>query len=834
MTTTVKTWGDFELYFDRPLGKGGMGTVYMGRQVSLDRPAALKVLKRELTENPDFVKRFHREAALLARLVDAHVVQVFGAGEAEGQHYFAMEYVEGETLAVRLERGHKFSVEEILKAASQIGQALQAGWQHHIVHRDIKPSNILITKDGLMKVMDFGLAKNPEQDLTRSEIIIGTVKYMSPEQATGSPVDIRSDLYSLGVVLYELATGGPPFRGESATAVMYQHVHESPKPPRELNPDIPQPIQSFILRLLAKAPEDRYTNPDEMLAHLKSIVDGVTSDDKSTLYKDTVFIQPATSKTQAATTPPPEETKPQSTVALYASLLVTAILLGVGGYALFSVLNAEVTGPDTGGVVPTPPPPPVENGAPPPEAKPWEQYEIKGMEAFDTRQWKVALGFLELARQKGAPGLAAKIDMARGRVLIEQGDRQADIEQRLASYLEAKQFIGEDEGLKKKIAAARFNLSKELAEKHESNERWAQAGAEWSRALEAAVNEKKVEILERQRFADTFAKAIDAQKKKEWRIMLKHYLAIRGGEGKYADRIELAIAKARTEVARMDKEIAGQLRKEFDALIEDGGEKFGRAEWEKARATFLKTRDKKFERFPRDEAERYLVEVGKALAPPPGMIYVMAGKFPMGGGGQEVAEPAGEAGTGAFYLDVREVTAAEYAQFLLKMEGQNHHPACHKDEPETKKNHTPERWRNQEANAPVSGVDWWDAYSYAAWRGKRLPMEVEWEKGASFDPAGKRPYPWGGEYRVEGGKSFFGCEGMGGGVLEWTADWLDKYPWNSANHSDFGKKKRVLRGGIQLKENAETDSLTTHRKWFPPSYRSYFTGIRCARDAAGH
>src|SRR5207244_7967733 len=134
----------------------------------------------------------------------------------------------------------RFTTDEVLQVALKVGLALQAAWKHRIVHRDIKPSNIILTKEGEIKVMDFGLAKNPESDLTESEVIMGTAKYMSPEQATGGECDIRSDLYSLGVVLYELAAGQPPFVGEGATAIMYQHVHKQATPPRTINPKIPE------------------------------------------------------------------------------------------------------------------------------------------------------------------------------------------------------------------------------------------------------------------------------------------------------------------------------------------------------------------------------------------------------------------------------------------------------------------------------------------------------------------------------------------------------------------------------------------------------------------
>src|SRR5579859_2792599 len=156
----VKTWGDFEINFERLLGRGGMGAVYMGRQISLDRPAAIKILKSDLTSNPEFVKRFNREAALLARIVDNHVVQIFGAGETEGQHYYAMEYVEGEDYASKVKKGHKFTLEEVLTVEEPEGMVLRIEWRQWIGQRDIKPSNILLNKDNETNVMDFDLAKN--------------------------------------------------------------------------------------------------------------------------------------------------------------------------------------------------------------------------------------------------------------------------------------------------------------------------------------------------------------------------------------------------------------------------------------------------------------------------------------------------------------------------------------------------------------------------------------------------------------------------------------------------------------------------------------------------
>src|SRR5262245_6375883 len=371
---SLKTSGDYEISFERLLGRGGMGAVYMGRQISLNRPAAIKVLKPDLTSNPEFVKRFHREAALLARLVDNHVVQIFGAGEAEGQQYYAMEYVEGEDYASKVRRGHKFTIEEVLKVGESVGLALQAAWRHRIIHRDIKPSNILLTKDNQTKVMDFGLAKNPESDLTESEVIMGTAKYMSPEQATGGACDIRSDLYALGVVLYELAAGQPPFVGEGATAIMYQHVHKQPVPPRQVNPAIPEEVQKLILRLLQKDPDARYPSPESLVSAIRCIQEGVTPDEKSTLYNETLIVperellterRPSTQSASAQPQQPPPPVKKSNPFPMIASLVAATLLLGAGGYFFYHVLSADATpaapvGAATAGVHPKVDPPPAD------------------------------------------------------------------------------------------------------------------------------------------------------------------------------------------------------------------------------------------------------------------------------------------------------------------------------------------------------------------------------------------------------------------------------------------------------------------------------------------
>jgi serine/threonine-protein kinase len=231
--------GDFK--FLELLGEGGMGAVYRARQESLARDVAVKILPERLTRNPKFVQRFYREARAAAGLVHPNVVQIYSIGQDEdrGVHYYAMELVRGQDLAQILKGGVRFSVDQALTIVLQAAEGLAAAAESGLIHRDIKPANMMLSPKGQVKIMDFGLAKmaaGDAIDVTEAGSIVGTASYMSPEQGLGKELDFRTDIYSLGAVLYELLTGRPPFKADDPSAVIYLHVYEQPKRPGELNP----------------------------------------------------------------------------------------------------------------------------------------------------------------------------------------------------------------------------------------------------------------------------------------------------------------------------------------------------------------------------------------------------------------------------------------------------------------------------------------------------------------------------------------------------------------------------------------------------------------------
>ncbi|RBY92626.1 Stk1 family PASTA domain-containing Ser/Thr kinase [Blastococcus sp. TF02A-30] len=263
------------------LGRGGMAEVHHGRDLRLGREVAVKVLRSDLARDPSFQVRFRREAQAAASLNHPAIVAVYDTGEDRtplgATPYIVMEYVEGETLRDVLRREGHLPPERAMSLAADICGALDFSHRNGIVHRDVKPGNVMITPQGAVKVMDFGIARavsDSAATMTSTAAVIGTAQYLSPEQARGEGVDARSDVYSLGCLLYELVTGAPPFTGDSPVSVAYQHVREDPRLPSSINPAIPPELDAILMKAMSKNPANRYQSAAEMRNDLLRAVAG--------------------------------------------------------------------------------------------------------------------------------------------------------------------------------------------------------------------------------------------------------------------------------------------------------------------------------------------------------------------------------------------------------------------------------------------------------------------------------------------------------------------------------------------------------------------------------
>lgn len=262
--------GRYELL--EKIGEGGMSEVYKARCNKLNRFVAVKILKKQFADNEDISQKFKREATAIANLSDANIVNVLDVGTQDNMDYIVMEYVSGKTLKELINYSGKLNYNTAIKIALQIAKALDCAHRNNIIHRDIKPQNILVTEAGEVKVSDFGIAKSTDsQTITNTTSIIGSAHYLSPEQAKGTYIDFRSDIYSFGIVLYEMVTGRLPFEGDSPVTVALKHLQEEPVPPKNINPAIPDSLNKLILKAMQKEPIKRYQNAKEIIQDLQKI-----------------------------------------------------------------------------------------------------------------------------------------------------------------------------------------------------------------------------------------------------------------------------------------------------------------------------------------------------------------------------------------------------------------------------------------------------------------------------------------------------------------------------------------------------------------------------------
>jgi len=316
MTQPRLLGGRYEL--EGVVGRGGMAEVYRARDIRLDRIVAIKTLRTDLARDQIFQARFRREAQSAASLNHPSIVAVYDTGEdmATGVPvpYIVMEYVDGRTVRDLLQEGHRLLPERSLEIIDGVLRALDYSHQAGIVHRDIKPGNVMVTRNGDVKVMDFGIARamsDAQATMTQTAQVIGTAQYLSPEQARGERVDSRSDLYSTGCLLYELLTGRPPFTGDSPVAIAYQHVRENPVPPSRVDPDVPPWADAIVLKAMAKSPADRYQTAADMRADLQRAASGLplaaAPPTRMDMYPQTQRMGPGTMAGATSQIPPVED-----------------------------------------------------------------------------------------------------------------------------------------------------------------------------------------------------------------------------------------------------------------------------------------------------------------------------------------------------------------------------------------------------------------------------------------------------------------------------------------------------------------------------------------------
>ena len=270
----------------KSIGEGGMANVYLANDKILDRKVAIKVLRGDLANDEKFIRRFQREAQSVANLSHPNIVEVYDVEEEKGQHYIVMEYIEGKTLKQLLQKRGSLTLSEVIDIMLQLTDGLAHAHDAYIIHRDIKPQNIMIQDDGLVKITDFGIAMalNATQ-LTQTNSVMGSVHYLPPEQANGKSSTIKSDIYSLGILMYELITGSVPFKGDNAVEIALKHLKEKIPSIRRQNPTIPQSVENIVLRATAKNPKNRYDSVKDMNKDLKECLNEDKKNEKKIVFE---------------------------------------------------------------------------------------------------------------------------------------------------------------------------------------------------------------------------------------------------------------------------------------------------------------------------------------------------------------------------------------------------------------------------------------------------------------------------------------------------------------------------------------------------------------------
>jgi len=912
----------------RKIGEGGMGKVYLARQVALQREVALKVLHPRLVrKNQEFIKRFLREASLAAKVNHPNVVQVIDAGEEGGIFFLAMENVAGRSVLDLLKAGGAFPETVALEIARQAALALEAAHQRQLIHRDVKPDNFILTPDGVLKVADFGLAKhtNASSNLTRAGILMGTPAYISPEQVQGAGADHRSDLYSLGITLFEMAVGVKPFRAESVMALLMKHVMDPVPDPRDANPTLSGAFIQVLRKMTAKDPSQRYRDATEAIKAIEAMP--LPPDGRKLL---SAFLRRR-----------------------FPDGLVPDVDTGEKGWARKAMEEAKQLGQQKDfqsaisllkkGKATSRDPKLLEVFQEKTEktSESERHYRDKARRALDEAEktWgsgdteKAIEAFRSVCREypgsDAARQATVRLEMAEARCTREK--RYAGVSKALAGSDPAaakkalkdarsaspsgKESFEMEEGFEKEI---RYFEHLERGRELQARGRWEQgeeafakaralfdrkearvgiarmrANQLWARAVEARtegdlkkenkfLNQAKgaldVEGLQmekaiRDRMAETGGRLEDRKRLKRLLKNGKGFeSACNWSRARLAYRQSMDLAQAEGEKKPLSRRLAYVARREdlhLDRLLarakataEDGDNRRACAMLDtylrvrKVDPTARQMRDllgripDGARLLPVDTPEKIEVEW---LADGAVMVLVPGGPFFRGSKGFEKdEEPASQVGLTPYFIEKTPVTNAQYLRFHdWVRKAPNPHRYCHPLEPPDK-DHTPLHWGEERWNSPqlpVVGVDWFDAFAFASWAGKRLPFEAQWEKAARGES--KRTYPWGdtppNSTRCSffdaglggttppsdrpGGASPYGILDMAGNVMEWCFDFFapDFYRSVASKEPDpvnlEETPKKVLRGGSWI--SVAKCCRASFRDADFPSRRNNYIGFRC-------
>jgi len=852
------------------LGEGGMGTVYRARQVSLDRLVALKILPERLTTNAEFVARFERESKIAAKLSHPNIVGAVDAGFSGGKYYFAMEYIDGPSLKEILAERGTLPVADALDVMVQMATALEYAGRNDMVHRDIKPDNIMFTSDGTAKLADLGLAKErggsaSDSSLTQAGMGMGSPHYIAPEQAVGNDVDIRADIYALGVTFYETVTGRLPFSGMDATAIIMNRFQQRPRRADEVDPNIPREVADVIDVMMAHDAKDRYPDPRVLVHDLALLAGGDKPEFASSneAARRRAVVSAESMDMRHHTSLVVRKRTPWSRIA--AAVAAAVIVLAGGAFAVMTY------------VLPTP-----RQAAPAARedseaAKRLAAEAASAANAIDALvqkgEYDEAIAKLdEIGGAYDATPARAKLGALRLDALRRKDEAKRDAEERAASEKRYGDLMKHArDALAAKDYAAAIGMLVQAQSERDTDEvkalmRSAKGAQFAARADDAARDGSLGEAVSLYELA-LKTKANDEVAARLAKVRDRAFVADRietaarlTREERYAEA-KLAYGQARAragddDARKIDGLLAGLAsRTAYLNAMGAARRSIERKEWKAA----IAHAEKALATRPGDEMAQALIERAKdALGPEPritnsiGMelVLVPAGAFEMGSAaGSEDERPVRSVYVDAYYVGVHEVTNEQYEEF-----SPGHRSKWKKYSPAD--------------SMPVIAVTWEEAAAFCAWLSKkegvtyRLPTEAEWEKAARGTD--RRTYPWGDEpplstdgtwrcnlapskdratWRKDGfelaapvgrypsGASPYGALDMAGNVYEWCADWYakDTYATGEARNPTGPERgeKRAIRGGSFT--NRSSSLRSANRLGKEPGFYEANLGFRVVR-----